>query len=72
MNSNHPFWNRPRIFDKNLQRERRLFWNELSDEQRMAELDWHNKENKEILRKLGPKLQRHGIEQTIISHKVNK
>lgn len=61
-----PFWRRPVKWDAKLKRFRRDFWDELSDTQRLAELDFHAHENRLILAELGPRLKRHGIEQTII------
>ncbi len=46
-----PFYRRPRIFDPAVG-ERRLFWDELDDEQKFAELNYHAYANQRILERL--------------------
>ena len=45
-----PWFNRPKIWDKEKGVERSLFWNELSREQKELEIQYNNTQNKKLLR----------------------
>ena len=49
---NDPYFDRPQIWDKVLQKQRVMVWHELSDDQRMRELEYANEMNWQILREI--------------------
>ena len=64
---NDPYYDRPRIWDKVLQKWRLQVWSELSDDQRMLELEYQNERNYIILREM-----QHGKRTTMESQHQNR
>ena len=44
-----PWFHRRQVWDNVLKKRRGLFWDELTDEERIAELEYHNMRNKQLL-----------------------
>lgn len=44
-----PYWKRRVVFDKTLLKYRRQFWDELSDEQRNAEMEYQAMMNRRLI-----------------------
>ncbi len=51
MDKTHPFWRRPTIVDPHLG-PRRMFWDELSDEQKFEELNYQAYKNRQLFTRL--------------------
>jgi hypothetical protein len=48
----NPFFDRPIIWDKHLKKHRRLFWDELTEEQKDAELEYSLQQNRALQRRM--------------------
>lgn len=45
----NPLWQRPQIWDKHLQKYRYQFYDEISDTQKQAEINYQIRKNKELI-----------------------
>jgi hypothetical protein len=46
----NPLWQRPQKWDNVLQKRRLLFWDEISEAQKRAEINYQIRKNKELIK----------------------
>lgn len=46
----NPLWHRPYKWDNVLQKRRLLFWDEISESQKQAEINYQIRKNKELIK----------------------